>query len=93
MISILDVSRHWARQSDKGKGIRLEADAVDLLNAIGVGELIMAKAAADQREAASARTAEARRVLEGDGKRRPTEDRVAEAARRARRATGHRNRT
>jgi hypothetical protein len=33
-------AQHWFRQTDKGKGIRLDAGQVDLLNAIGVGQLI-----------------------------------------------------
>jgi hypothetical protein len=55
MTNITDLARHWTRQSDKGKGIRIEADALDVLNAIGVGELIMAKAAEHQREKCSSR--------------------------------------
>lgn len=49
MTTVVDVARHWARQSAKGKGIRLEAASVDLLNTIGVGDLISAKAAELQR--------------------------------------------
>ncbi|WP_174285508.1 hypothetical protein [Sphingomonas bacterium] len=55
MGNIVDLARHWSRQSDKGKGIRIEADALDVLNAIGVGELILTKAAEQQREACSQR--------------------------------------
>lgn len=44
MGEITDIARHWSRQTDRGKGIRLEAEMLDLLNAIGVGELIRAAA-------------------------------------------------
>src|SRR5687768_8776520 len=50
MTSLTKIARHWSNQTDNGKGIRLEADALDLLNAIGVGELILAEAAKLQRK-------------------------------------------
>lgn len=37
---IHSTASHWFRQSDKGKGIRLDGDQMDLLNAIGVGALL-----------------------------------------------------
>ena len=55
MTNIADLARHWTRQTDKGKGIRIEADALDVLNAIGVGQLILAKAAEAQRDACNSR--------------------------------------
>ncbi|QEH81032.1 hypothetical protein EIK56_24240 [Sphingomonas sp. C8-2] len=55
MTSLGDLARHWSRQTEKGKGIRIEADALDVLNAIGVGELIQMKAAEAQREACKTR--------------------------------------
>jgi hypothetical protein len=55
MTSLGDIARHWSRQTEKGKGIRFEADAMDVLNAIGVGELITMKAAEAQREACRTR--------------------------------------
>ena len=51
MTNIADLARHWTRQTEKGKGIRIEASALDVLNAIGVGELILSKAAEAQRNA------------------------------------------
>ena len=50
MDGLSDIARHWARQTDKGRGLRLEAHDLNLLNAIGVGELILAKAAEQQRK-------------------------------------------
>lgn len=49
MTTLADLARHWARQTQKGKGIRIEGAGLDLLNAIGVGEMIQAKAAEEQR--------------------------------------------
>ena len=43
------LTRNWMRQTQLGKGLRLNAEYLDLLNAIGVGELITAKAAEVQR--------------------------------------------
>jgi hypothetical protein len=43
------LTRNWMRQTQLGKGLRLDAENLDLLNAIGVGELIAAKAAEFQR--------------------------------------------
>lgn len=40
MTDLPEIARHWSRQTDKAKGIRLDAAAMDMLNAIGVGELI-----------------------------------------------------
>lgn len=57
MRDIADLSRHWARQSQTGKGIRLEATDVDLLNAIGVGELLLTALANHQREQSLKRSA------------------------------------
>jgi hypothetical protein len=43
------LTRNWMRQTQLGKGLRLSAEYLDLLNAIGVGELIAAKASEVQR--------------------------------------------
>lgn len=48
MASLTDLARHWSRQTDKGKGIRIEADALDVLNAHGVGEMLQKLAAEEQ---------------------------------------------
>lgn len=61
------IARHWSRQTEKGKGLRLEAAQIDLLNAIGVGELIQKEAAEYQRRQAASRLRIAVDV-EGSGK-------------------------
>src|SRR5262245_32393449 len=43
------LTRNWMHQTQLGKGLRLNAEYLDLLNAIGVGELIARKAAEVQR--------------------------------------------
>ncbi|MFZ5743436.1 MAG: hypothetical protein ACOY7T_03015 [Pseudomonadota bacterium] len=50
MTSIIELNRHFMRQADLGKGLRLTAQELDLLIAIGVGELLASKAADSQRE-------------------------------------------
>ena len=55
MASLSDLARHWSRQTEKGRGIRIEAEALDVLNAIGVGELIQLRAAEAQRVACNQR--------------------------------------
>jgi hypothetical protein len=55
MGSLTDLARHWTRQTEKGKGLRIEAGDLDVLNAIGVGQLILTKAAEAQREACNLR--------------------------------------
>ena len=50
--ALVQLAFEWMRRTEQGKGIRLVAEEVDLLNVIGVGDLI-AKAAADyQRQVA-----------------------------------------
>ncbi|HCB75152.1 MAG TPA: hypothetical protein DEP91_03120 [Sphingomonas bacterium] len=49
MTSVSEVARNWSRASEKGKGIGLRAEVLDMLNAMGVGELIQAKAAEAER--------------------------------------------
>ncbi len=66
MASIADLARHWTRQTDKGTGIRIEAEAMDVLNAIGVGELIMMKAAETQRDACNQRIKSSTRAANTD---------------------------
>jgi len=48
--SISDLARHWSRKSEAGKGLRIEAGDLDQLNAIGMGELLQAAAAEEQRK-------------------------------------------
>jgi hypothetical protein len=50
MTTLTKISRHWSRQTEKRRGIRLDAAAMDILNAIGVGELLHLAAAEGQRE-------------------------------------------
>lgn len=50
MTSIIELNRHFMRQAELGKGLRLTAQELDLLIAIGVGELLASKAADSQRE-------------------------------------------
>lgn len=52
---LAQLASKWSRAIDRGKGIRLSAHEMDLLNAIGVGELIMSAAAAEQRLVAAER--------------------------------------
>jgi hypothetical protein len=40
MSDLSALSRRWMRQAELGRGIRLSADEHDLLNAIGIGELL-----------------------------------------------------
>ncbi len=49
------IFRHWSRKSEMGKGIRLSPAELDILNAIGAGELIARAAAEAQREKAAKR--------------------------------------
>ncbi len=56
MTDIADLARHWMRQSQLGKGLRLDPTQVDALNALGVGELILAAVARVQREQCLRRT-------------------------------------
>lgn len=51
------LARHWMRQAELDRGIRIEAGDLALLNAIGIGELLASAAAAAQREAAQAKMA------------------------------------
>ena len=47
---LADVARHWFRKTDLGKGLRLDPDQLDLLNAIGVGKVIADALAEYQRD-------------------------------------------
>ena len=49
------LARKWSKATERGKGIRLAAHELDLLNAAGVGELLMGAAASEQRKLAAAR--------------------------------------
>ena len=42
---ISELMRHWMRQSELGRGIRLEASDLDLLNSIGFAEQLAFEAA------------------------------------------------
>lgn len=57
--SLPDIARKWAKASDRGKGIRLSAEEVDILNAAGVGLLLATSAGTQQREEAIRRRAPA----------------------------------
>ena len=56
---------HWFRQTEKRKGIRLDADQMDLLNAIGVGGVI-AEALADYQRTQCQQRAARSRSINGD---------------------------
>jgi hypothetical protein len=47
-----ELARRWSRAVERGRGIRIEADDLDLLTAIGVTELIQAGAAEKLKERA-----------------------------------------
>jgi len=49
MNDISMLARRWLRQAELGRGIRLSAEETDLLNAIGIGELLTAEAAKTMR--------------------------------------------
>lgn len=50
MDDLTGLARQWSKQTAAGRGIRLSAAQVDLLNALGAGELIAREAAKAQRE-------------------------------------------
>ena len=50
MSALANLARHWIDQTAKGKGLRLDSQDLDLLNAIGVGEFIANSAAQAQRD-------------------------------------------
>lgn len=56
MNDLTDIARHWLRQTQLGKGLRLDGEQLDLLNAIGVGDIIAAEAAKLLREQCHKRT-------------------------------------
>lgn len=92
--TISQLARHWSKQTDNGKGIRLEAADVDLLNASGVGALIQKLASEEQCELSRDRiSTRARPKQDGPAAapvvtfRTSTPDEIAHAARRAQRAT------
>ena len=62
MTTLTKISRHWSRQTEKRRGIRLEAAAMDILNAIGVGELIHLAAAEGQREECEKRSSQSQSI-------------------------------
>jgi len=55
--SIVALSRRWTSAGIKGKGIRLADHELDLLNAIGAGEMLMSAAAEGQKKQAVERRA------------------------------------
>ena len=59
---LVGIALHWMQAAASGKGIRLDADEVDLLNAAGVGEAITALAATAQREQCLNRSARTRSI-------------------------------
>ncbi len=50
--SVVDLSRRWTSAGVKGKGIRLADHELDLLNALGLGDVLMSAAAAEQKNRA-----------------------------------------
>lgn len=50
--SIVAISRRWVSAGVKGQGIRLEDHELDLLNAIGLGDILMSAAAVEQKKRA-----------------------------------------
>lgn len=50
--SIVNLSRRWTSAGVKGKGIRLEGHELDLLNAVGLGDILMSAAAVEQKKRA-----------------------------------------
>lgn len=50
--SIVDLSRRWTSAGVKGKGIRLSDHELDLLNAVGLGDILMSAAAVEQKKRA-----------------------------------------
>lgn len=57
MGSVVALSRRWTNAGIKGKGIRLADHELDLLNAIGAGEMLMSAAAEGQKKQAVERRA------------------------------------
>jgi prophage regulatory protein len=49
--SIVDLSRRWTSAGVKGKGIRLEGQELDLLNALGLGDILMSAAVEQKKRA------------------------------------------
>lgn len=56
MSALPHIARHWFRQTEIGRGVRLDAEQMDVLNAIGVGQLIAEAVARYQREQCQKRT-------------------------------------
>ena len=54
---IVALSRRWASAGIKGKGITLASHELDLLNAVGIGHIIMTAAADEQKNLAIQRRA------------------------------------
>lgn len=56
MTDITDLARHWMRQTQIGKGLRLDADQLAMLNSIGIGEILTAEATKALRDQCQKRT-------------------------------------
>jgi hypothetical protein len=56
MTDLAVLARHWMRQTETDRGIRLDASDLALLNAIGVGQLILDETGRMQREQCLRRT-------------------------------------
>ena len=82
--SIVALSRRWTSAGIKGKGIHLADHELDLLNAIGAGDILLSAAAAEQKKQAVERRAH-REVMKPVG--RVTADVPATAVKRARPAS------
>lgn len=55
MTDIAKIARHWIRQTELGKGMKLSGHDLDVLNSIGVGKLIADALAEHQQEEARRR--------------------------------------
>lgn len=53
--SLPAIARKWSKASERGKGVRISAEDLDELNAIGVNELLQAAAATQLKEKALCR--------------------------------------
>jgi hypothetical protein len=54
--NLADLARRWSRQTEIDKGIRLDSGDMDLLNALGVGKLILTAVAERQQQQCLKRT-------------------------------------
>jgi hypothetical protein len=57
MATIADIARKWSKKTDMGRGLVLDADDLDILNAMGIGKQIAEAAAEFQRDQCQKRVA------------------------------------